>query len=142
MRKKIVMTFVLLSLVLGSLGNSVKAQEDPLRRFYREGGAAAAEAQWQLWSSFSPRQKYLSKLVASISDQVWSQYQQPIPMTPEMLTIIVEGIGAQPGEAEFVWSRMQAHHDAAIGMREVDAGIDRMQRFSDCLQRQGTGCIP
>lgn len=139
---------LLVSVLLGSLLSMTvavsqsHAQEDPLRRFYREGSAISQQAQWQLWNSFTPRQKSLAIAISRIADQHWQLYQQPIPINLQSSQMMMRMIGAQPNEGAFVVNRMQANYAAYASLGQVDATINQMYNFLNCLQTRGTGCVP
>lgn len=143
MRKQLLTAFVLTTLMLGSLGNPAKAQADLSNHEHRANMARlAAEAQRDLWNSFSPRQKYLSQLVSATVYQYWQSSGQPIPMDAQNLNAVMQRVGAQPHEANFIWNRMYANHNAIVVMAQADLTISRTQRFVECLERGGTMCMP
>lgn len=143
MRKQIATAFILTSLLLGSLTSVAKAQAGLSNHEYRARMARiAAEAQRDMWNSFTPRQKQLSQLVSNVAFQYWQGYGQPIPMDAQTLNMVMRGIGAQPHEADFVWSRMYANHNAIVVMAQANGTISRTQRFVECLERGGTMCMP
>ena len=116
--------------------------QDPIRRFYCEGSILSGQASQALVNSYSPRQRQLAQVIGEVIYAYYERTGQPLPVNQENLRIMMEGIGASPSEAPFVYDRMVAHSNAIAAIIEADATINRMNGFLNCLQTQGTGCIP
>lgn len=142
MRKQFLTAFALATLALGAFSSSAKAQAGLSDEYRTQMAELAAQAQRDMWNSFTPRQKQLSQLVSNVAFQYWQGYGQPIPMDAQTLNMVMRGIGAQPHEANFVWSRMYVNHNAIVVMAQANATISRTQRFVECLERGGTMCMP
>ena len=116
--------------------------QDPIRRFYCEGSILSGQASQDLVNSYSPRQRQLAQVIGQVVYAYYEQTGQPLPVTQATLQLMMEGIGASASEASFVYDRMVAHSNAIAAIIEADVTINRMNGFLNCLQTQGTGCIP
>lgn len=133
----IVCTVSLIALPL----TSVKANADAISDFYRQ-GAAANQARWQRWNSYTPRQKQLSRAISKIADAFYQRNEQPLPVNKNSLRIIMKALKATPEEAPFILNRMLASSNASAAITRTNSTINRTQNFLNCLNTQGTGCIP
>ena len=121
---------------------SMKANADPISDFYRQGAAAANQARWQRWNSYTPRQKQLSRAISTIADTYYQQNGQPLPVDKKSLRLIMNALKATPEEASFILNRMVAYSNAYAAIAPTNSIINRTENFLNCLNTQGTGCIP
>lgn len=115
---------------------------DPLRRGNCYAQEAATQQQWQRWNSYTPRQKGLARAVGQVVYAYYQRTGQALPVTQQTVTQVMRIVGASRAEAAFVLDRMVANRNAIAALNQADGEIDRMQRFLDCLQTRGTGCVP
>jgi len=118
------------------------AIQDPIQRFYCEGAILSGRASQALMNGYTPRQQQLAQVIGKVVYAYYEQTGQPLPVNQETLRIVMQGIGASASEASFIYDRMVAHSNAIAGITEADVTINRMNSFLNCLQTQGTGCIP
>jgi len=115
---------------------------DPLRRGNCYQQEDATRQQNARWRSYTPRQRQLSLAVAQIVTDYYQRTGQALPVTQETVSQVMQLVRASRSEAAFVIDRMVANSNAYAGMNRANVTIDRTQRFLDCLQTQGTGCVP
>jgi hypothetical protein len=115
---------------------------DPLRRGNCYQQEVATQQQNARWRSYTPRQRQLSRTISQIVTDYFQRTGQALPVTQETVSQVMQMVGASRSEAAFVIDRMVANSNAYAGMNQANDTIDRTQRFLDCLQTQGTGCIP
>jgi GH15 family glucan-1,4-alpha-glucosidase len=89
-------------------GSGAVAQD--YQRFYREGSQAAAEAARQNWASFTDEQKRMDRAIAAI------YRRQKLALTDENLEAVMENIGANESDREFVANRMYWHYRAQTAL--------------------------
>lgn len=115
---------------------------DPLRRGICYQQEAATQQQWNNWRSYTPRQRQLSMAISQIVTDYYQRTGQALPVTQETVVQVMQLVGASREETAFVINRMVANSNAYAGMNRANGTIDRTQRFLECLQTQGTGCVP
>jgi hypothetical protein len=115
---------------------------DPLRRGNCYAQEAATRQQQARWNSYTPRQRVLARSVEQVVYNHYQRTRQALPVTQQTLAQVMRIVGASRAEAAFVVDRMVASRNAIAAINQADSEIDRMREFLDCLQTQGTGCVP
>jgi hypothetical protein len=115
---------------------------DPLRRGTCYSQEAAIRQQQARWNSYTPRQRVLARSVEQVAYNYYQRTRQALPVTQQTLAQVMRIVGASRAEAAFVVDRMVANRNAIAALNQADLEIDRMREFVDCLQTQGTGCVP
>jgi hypothetical protein len=119
-----------------------EAITDPLRRGNCYSAIAAAQAQQDLVRNWTPRQHAIDKAIGELYDTYYQQTKRPVPINRTTVTRVAQALRANSTEVSFIVNRMQANYNAIVSINQADATITGAQRFLDCLQTQGTGCIP
>ncbi|BAZ03976.1 hypothetical protein [Calothrix sp. NIES-3974] len=115
---------------------------DPIRRGNCQSAAISTQGSWNLWNSWTPRQQSLATQISQIHYAYHQRTGQPLPVTNGTVAQMMQIIRARANERNFVIERMIANYNAGVALNQADRTIDGANRFIDCLQRQGTGCIP
>jgi tRNA A37 threonylcarbamoyladenosine modification protein TsaB len=115
---------------------------DPLRRGNCYSAIAAAQAQQNLVRNWTPRQHTIDKAIGELYNAYYQQTKRPLPVNRTTATRVARALRANSAEVSFIVNRMQANYNAVVGINQADATITGAQQFLDCLQTQGTGCIP
>jgi hypothetical protein len=119
-----------------------EAITDPLRRGNCYSAIAAAQAQQDLVRNWTPRQHAIAKAIGELYNAYYQQTKRPLPINRTTVNRVARALRANSAEVSFIANRMQANYNAIVGLNQADATITSAQRFLDCLQTQGTGCIP
>ncbi|MEB3218511.1 MAG: hypothetical protein VKN72_20060 [Nostocales cyanobacterium 94392] len=115
---------------------------NPIARSNCRSAVISTQGSWDLWNSFTPRQRSLAIQISQIHYAYHQKTGQPLPVTNGTVNQMMQIIGARANERSFVINRMQANYNAGLAINEADRAIDGANRFLQCLERQGTGCIP
>lgn len=84
-----------------------------------------AQQAWQhLYNSWTPRQRQLHKSITGIENAYFNQTGRHVPVTNQNVQVIMNKIGAQPNERDFVIQRMRAHENATQAIDKADRLID------------------
>lgn len=80
------------------------------------------------WQSYTPRQRAISTAVTQIISTYYDQTAQPLPVTPETVTLVVQSIQAEPFEAEFVCQQMRAQTLHQLNIHTADAKLEALHQ--------------
>jgi hypothetical protein len=88
--------------------------------------ALANQARIHWWNSLTDRQKYLVRAVSQEEDAYREAKGTAIPLNQRNLVILMQRIGAQPNETQFVSQRMQVHQNVDADIKRADDLINRI----------------
>jgi tRNA A37 threonylcarbamoyladenosine modification protein TsaB len=115
---------------------------DPLRRGNCYSAIATAQAQQDLIRNWTPRQHAIAKAIGNLYNAYYQQTKRPLPINRTTVNRVAQALKANSAEVPFITNRMQANYNAIVSINQADATITGAQQFLDCLQTQGTGCVP
>ena len=98
---------------------------DPIQRYYCEGRLMSSQAQWDKWSTYTPRQQQFTYTISQLYSNYSQRYGQPIPVNQQTLAQIIQYLGANQSERQFVYERMMANYNGIIGITQADQTISR-----------------
>jgi hypothetical protein len=115
---------------------------DPLRRGNCYSAIAAAQAQQDLVRNWTPRQHAIDKAIGELYNTYYQQTKRALPINRTTVIRVAQALRVNSAEVSFVISRMQANYNAIIATNQADEAIRGAHGFLECLQTQGTDCVP
>lgn len=90
---------------------------DPFQRFYCQGREDVSRAQQARVRSYSPRQRYIARIISQLIYNYYQRTGQALPVTHQTVAQVMQVIGASPSEAAFVVDRMVANANAIAALQ-------------------------
>lgn len=119
------MSIIFLSVVMLCGGGAIAIAGSPYINV-PEQQRLAGEAWQHYWRSLSPRQQQLVRKIQDVEEAYYLQHGQHIPITQETLGQLMDAVGAQSQEADFVLGRMQVYIDADRAVDDADRLIEQI----------------